>query len=280
MKLLNKYIFMSFVASLAFAACSDDYNYSVGKPAAGGEEVYFSEDVQDNSNVVMALTDNVIKVTVVRNNSNGSVTAPITSYASNEGVFTVPSTVTFASGEKEATIEITTSEAMKPFVTYSLSLIVGEEYTNPYKENNLFPRADLSILKEDYVVVYNGTYSSGFFGEEWENVIEYSELNDLYRIKNSKEIEDYDEDGELIGTQLCTLSFTFTWDKETNVLELSDDAYSTGYEYDPYGLVTANYDPEGDFIYDPETNTFVFGFEWTVSAGSFGVAEDSFIVAE
>ena len=261
---LFKYMFIGVAASALLVACSDDDdNYTVGSPAAGGEEVYFSEDLE--SNLVLSLEDKSFSMTLVRSNAGAALSVPVSVVTTAEGIFNAPGTVEFAAGVKEATFEIAVTDAMKPFVTYSISVIVPEEYTNPYKENSVYPRADFSVLKEDYTTAFKGVYYCDFFEEEWESEIQYSELLDNYRLS------DWITPG---------YRFTFTWDKTDNTLVFDEAKNATGYEHDSYGMVYANYDKDEDFSYDPDEKVFYFPFEWTVSAGSLGPGLDTFTVTE
>ena len=132
---------------------------------------------------------------------------------------------------------------------------------------------DFTILREDYVPFAEGVYVTEFLGASWDDVLEYSPMLDQYRF--SEWIAGY--------------PLTFKWDRstETNpgqVLVMSDK-YTTGYSHPTYGMVSAvTTDKDSEFLflkggYTDGSDVFYFDFKWTVSAGTFGIHPDYFIVA-
>jgi hypothetical protein len=103
----------------------------------------------------------------------------------------------------------------------------------------------------DYKPYGKGTYSSEWFGDEWEVDVEYSEVGNRYRIVNCW------DDG---------LGFAFS-PNGSNVTVYPSVIPNVDY-HSKYGDVSAN---DTGSSYDEATKTFTFAFKWTVSAGSFGV---------
>ena len=125
-------IFFAGVAlfGLTVTSCSDDPEYvpaqAVETPAA-----YFDPSV--TYNFELGEDDSEITVYVSRADNKGQETVNISSQSAEAGVFTVPSTATFADGEYEAAIAIAVdTEAMEGAKDYELNLIIGDGKDTPY----------------------------------------------------------------------------------------------------------------------------------------------------
>lgn len=266
MKSINKYLLIAATA-LCFVACSDDDTFEPGAPSsATGEKVYFSNE--NENSIVAALDDETFDVTLVREDATSAATVPVKSACSYDGIFEVPETVSFEAGSNTATLSVKMSDKMEAFKSYPLTITVDEAYTNSYKQNELVPMIELSVLKEDYAPYAEGMYYSDFWEESWEDVIEYSPMLDTYRMQ-----------GWWVGQ-----GYTFQWNKETNDLIMTDNYFPTGYAYGEYGQVYG-YTTGGGFKFYPagsvedfDGDTFYFPFVWRVSAGSFGCYYEAFTV--
>ncbi|MBR1539029.1 MAG: hypothetical protein IJ636_05935 [Bacteroidales bacterium] len=247
-----RYILVSAVALLALVSCTTKEDpFTPGNPTnSNGNNIYFSAENPDN--VVLGLADNSFTVTLERENANAAVSVPLTAF-STSSVFSVPSSVDFAAGETSKDITVQFSGA-EPFVNYVLSISLPEEFTYPYKDQNVYPTFSVSVLQEDFKVVHTGTYYDDFWYEEsWEQDLEYSELSETYRLSN-----------------LWTpgYGFTFKWDgKGSEKVTVIGGKMSTGIVHSTYGLISAT---PGDCFYDADDDAIYFPFTWTVSAGSFG----------
>lgn len=267
MKYLNKYLLIAATA-LCFVACSDDETFEPGAPSsATGEKVYFSDE--NESSIVAGLEDETFDVTLVREDATNAATIPVKGVCSYEGIFEVPETVSFEAGSSTATLSVKMSDKMEAFKSYPLTITVDEAYTNAYKQNDLVPMIELSVLKEDYAPYAEGIYYSDFWEESWEDVIEYSPMLDTYRMKD----------------WWAGQGYTFQWDKETNKLTMTESYFGTLVEYGNYGQVYG-YTTGGGFKFYPkgsvedfDGDTFYFPFEWRVSAGSFGTYYEAFTVS-
>lgn len=126
MKLFSKSILamMAIVATLGFTACSDDDDYV---PGASAEGAYFAKT--NPSSIEVNLTATVFDFTVLRSDDSKAETFPLT-VSAPEGVsidgFTVPASVSFEAGQKEAnvivTVDITKVERDKE---YNLEFKIG-----------------------------------------------------------------------------------------------------------------------------------------------------------
>lgn len=93
------------VASLAlFAACSDDLTYTPGEQPTG-EGVYFSNELA--STIELQENDNSVTIPVSRSNADAAFTAALEISTEYGSVFNIPSSVTFAAGQKTADVKIT-----------------------------------------------------------------------------------------------------------------------------------------------------------------------------
>lgn len=74
------------------------------------------------------------------------------------------------------------------FTTYLLSIAINPSFTTPYAESDVYPRAELNIVKEDYKPYATGTYYPEFWEDDEGNLLEtdltmeYSEILDSYRL--------------------------------------------------------------------------------------------------
>ena len=264
-----KYICLSLVA-LVVVSCHDR---EYVEPEYSSTKVYFSED--NESSKVIGLTEDTVYVTLVRSGNTANALQVPVKLGGTQGIFSGASTVTFKENEAEAEYAIAISKEMVPFTNYKVQVTVDETYTAPYtyEDGDLVPMIDLTILREDYVPFAEGVYVTEFFGASWDDVLEYSPMLDQYRF--SEWIAGY--------------PLTFKWDRstETNpgqVLVMSDK-YTTGYSHPTYGMVSAvTTDEKSTFAFmpgawDDGSDVFYFGFKWTVSAGSFGISPDYFVVS-
>jgi hypothetical protein len=154
-----------------------------------------------------------------------------------------------------------------------LSLSIPEEYTHQYDVESGSPKFLMTIIKEDYKPAATGVYNNWYYEQEWEQVLEYSEVLDLYRLTDViyegtsfyfywKVAED--------GSQKCY----FTDSKGTKV-----DSFFSGIVHSTYGHVNCNvlYENAMGML---QQNVFYFPFQWVVSAGSFGAGYDTYTVTE
>lgn len=252
-----RFIFVSAVALLSLAACVEQEPYTPGGPTnSNGNNVYFS--AKNPGQLVLGLTDNTFKVTLERESGSGAISVPLTAY-SESNVFTVPSAVDFAAGEtsKDITVQFKNAE---PFVNYIVRIAIPEEFTNQYKNQEVYPVFSTTVLQEDFKAYHTGRYSDDFYFEEsWEQVLEYSELLKTYRFKGLWK----DANG----------SFSFKWDG-ADKFELPGK-FETGIVHSKYGMISVTPDAKNTY-YDAEEKAIHFSFTWTVTAGSFGTYENVF----
>lgn len=263
---INKIFLMAGLAMMSFfvSSCSDDdEDYTPGKPA-GSYNITFGEQ----STVVLSLEDSSFPITLTRADAGAAVTVPVEA-VSVPSFMSVPETVTFESGATEATINVSVGSEMEAFVDYTVILQIAEEYTNPYKVQDLAPRFTATVYKEDYKHYATATYYDDFwYGDSWEQEIEYSEYMDLYRVKMNPETE-------------YSWTFYFKWDGKKEAgskFAITDNngkentaAQPTGLVHSSYGAVSATWSKADASGWDNDEQGLLIPWKWTVSAGSFGV---------
>lgn len=253
MKKYTKIIAIAFAAVSVLASCTKETPYEPGKPA-GSKDVFFSKE--NPSTVVLALSDTEFSVVLERSDASAAETVPLAAWCDVPNVISVPASVSFAAGETSVEVPVTLGEC-ESFVNYMINISIPEEYTQPYKEDAGSPNLALIFYKEDYKLWKTGEYYDAFWYEDsWEQPIEYSEIQDTYRLSNVW------ADG---------YGFTFKFNPDTKDVAFASSAkIATGINHSSYGAISATPVSCG---YDADLNAIIFVFKWTVSAGSFGEYE-------
>ena len=126
----SSYIALISIIAVAFSACTNDYDYTAA--SAPENQVYFSNALE----TTIEIDKNAGSFDVVLNrvSDKGSVSVPLTFEAGEDNIFTVPSSVSFADGQKEAKISITFNPDDVEFGKYTGGTIKigGEEYDTTY----------------------------------------------------------------------------------------------------------------------------------------------------
>lgn len=257
---INKIFLLAAMALTGFGitSCSDDDDYTAGKPA-GSNEVYFMHEAHQ----ALDLTATSFNITVGRADAGSALSVPL-KQVQVASVFTVPATVEFAAGQTEVEVPIQISADAEPFKDYQLRLAIPEEYTNPYTDAHPYFQPALNILvhKEDYKDWAQVYYYDDFWYEDgWEDVLQYSAKLDLYRIAPF--------------AQGYWMYFKIDEGKDITVCNADGKKYTgataTGLSHSTYGAVSASWDTASGFSgYNPEDDTYYILYKWTVSAGSFG----------
>lgn len=113
----------------------------------------------------------------------------------------------------------------------------------------------------DYKPYGKGTVTSSFFGSTREVDVEYSSVGNRYRVKD-----------------FWGLGKGFAFSVDGASVKVYPTAIPTGYVHKTYGDVTAN--DEKASTYDAEKKTFTFVLKFTVSAGSFGVSNETLTLSK
>lgn len=132
MKIYKYLMGLLFAPALMMTACSEYEDTEVASPSvdANCPAVRFSSENATYSELAPDATS--FTLTVIRDGSDAAE-YPITVVNNEANSFNVPSTVSFASGEKEATIEISMVAGAEMGKELALELSFADEYVNPYK---------------------------------------------------------------------------------------------------------------------------------------------------
>lgn len=268
MKKIFSYSLIMMLGLLGLASCTSEYEYDAPAPYnAEGTKVSFEVPTK----VVIGLNDDEFQLTAKRSTTEGELTVPVIVNKAPD-CFSFPQSVTFADGADEATISVKVSEGMEPVKYYDINITTANEYLDPYKEDqDCFINLSTSIIKEDYAVVAEGIFHDPFwYEEEWEQVLEYSPLLDLYRLPDLFEMG---------------FPMFFKWDgKDSSKVTLCDEngkevkTYPTGMIHPSYGMVSWTLAAKCE--YDGEGDAFYFPVSFTVAAGSFGADYEVFNVTK
>ena len=158
----------SLIAALAFSAalcaCSDDNDYAPGAPVEGNQ-VYFSDQLSSD----VAIPENATSVTVDVNRvvSDDECTMKVASLVTDaegtpvEGIFTVPSSVTFAKGEKVAHLVIGVDFAkVTPDKVYTIAFKLEGDNLTPYGSSEYTANFSYAPWTEwDYVSEEDAVYT-------------------------------------------------------------------------------------------------------------------------
>lgn len=128
---LNKIMTLAVVAlvTLFASSCSDDDDYQWAK--VSGMQVYFNTALA--SKVNLSATETTYEIPIMRVVADEAVEVPLT--VTNEGgLLNIPSSVSFAAGQKEATITVTYDFDKIGYDNYQdMTIAIGDEnYTTPY----------------------------------------------------------------------------------------------------------------------------------------------------
>lgn len=210
MKLINKiFLLGALIGLVAFIGCSeDDLVQPTPSPdaPAGTQGVYFPKS-NKSAFEFMPVDPTEFTLTIARSVSEGAVDVPLTQEVNDDNVFVVPASVSFASGETEATFKVTFPDADVGKV-YNLKLTVeGDQFVNPYVEGVPYLETNVMRVKweplKEPMVYVDGTFLA-WFGVTSEPMYVYAEKAVLgkitrYRFKNAYKVPTaFDSEGNAI----------------------------------------------------------------------------------
>lgn len=148
---------------------------------------------------------------------------------------------------------------------FTINNVPSPAKTQAYTQSEYYPRLELNIVKEDYIPYADGKFSDYIMSPdenpiETDQEMEYSAILNMYRLKSCW------------GTGTGSIIFSWEGDKVT----LQSTSIATGINDATYGAITASLAEEA--TYDEASKTFTFPFEFLVSAGSFGIYEESYTI--
>lgn len=274
---LNKLFFgILGMAVFALAACTSDDDYT---PATvSGMQVYFGSELGETFEIDPNAS--VTNLPIRRVSTSGSYTTGLKVTLPDNSIYTIPSSVTFADGEAEASIPISYDPAMivrgdyedvtiqildslntTPFGISTYSFKLGATAWSDWKKWN-----DNGTATYTYVNYWSGDDADLTF------LYRQSSANpNLYQFKIGDE-----KVGVMYGIELV-----LNWDKSTN--EVTCEPQFSGYTHSSYGALNVtdsynywntirnepeNANPPGTF--DEENGYIYIPLAYYVSAGLFG----------
>jgi hypothetical protein len=259
MKKLNILAALSFVLMI-LVSCSEEITREPSPEFnPSSNKVYFPKQ---ESKLIVPINAETIEVQVARKVVKEALTVGLKYSNTYTDFFKGPETVTFAAGDSVETIQIALG-AVELMKEYHFSISVADvNQTDPYTVSDVYPVIAMNVLKEDFAPYAEGKYTSVFFGDVWDQILEYSPATKLYRLP---------------GLWVAGYDVKFSWDGTSAVtvnggtFKPASTAYKpavqTGYLHPSYGMVWAIFN--GANSYDSATKTFSFTITWRVTAGSF-----------
>ncbi len=247
---------------LLLTACKDDEIVRESSPVANpnSTNVFFSD--KNNVAPILSKDSTSFEVIIDREKTSQAQTVNLTVESSyDDSVFQVPSSVSFAAGEASKVVKVPVQmELMKK---YHIAIIIDGDQTKPYITQAVYPRIDLNVLKEDYVLFSEGTFTSSMFKASWSQNMQYSPALKAYRLKGLIEVG-YD--------------YVFSVAEDGAITQIPKTANESGYMHPSYGMMSVQAQDGSKF--DKATDTYIFMLKYTVSAGSFGVKTEKYVVTK
>lgn len=132
MKRIFNLTYAALVALIAVAvsSCTKDYDYDA--ISASGQQVYFSSELPSTRE--LSVTSNTVEIPIMRIDTTEALTVPLTVTIPQGTNYSAPSEVSFAAGQKEATIPVTYDPNNIEYGKYDTLTIAinGEALTTPY----------------------------------------------------------------------------------------------------------------------------------------------------
>lgn len=270
MKKLNILAALSFVLMI-LVSCSEEITREPSPEFnTSSNKVYFPKQ---ESKLIVPISAETIDVQIARKVVKDALTVGLKYSNTYADFFKGPETVTFAAGDSLASIKITLGsiELMKEYL-FSIS-VADVNQTDPYTVSDVYPVIAMNVLKEDFAPYAEGKFTSGFFEDSWDQILEYSPATKLYRLSDLW-VAGYDVKFSWDGTAAVTpVGGTF---KPASTAY--KPAFQTGYVHSKYGMVWAIFN--GANTYDATTKTFSFPITWRVTAGSFGVYTETYTITK
>jgi len=257
-----KYILSILALSVMFIACNNEDIVREPSPITNpnSTNVYFSPS--NITNPVLAITQNDFTLKIGRKTFDKEQSVNLTVNNLFGDTIQIPTNVKFAAGDSVKTITINTKNLIL-MKSYHVSITVDQEQTKPYITQSLYPRIELNILKEDYAPYAEGTFTSEFFEANWDQTLEFSPSTKIYRFKN---------------LYADNYNYSFKVSATGAITQVPNSAIKTGYVDTKYGMVSLLANSTSNF--NSANSTYTFNAKFTVSAGSFGVFAEKYLITK
>ena len=230
--------------ALSFSACTDEVDRDPSPVQTEGVQAYFYQDAQTSFDLIPDDAQ-VVQVTVGRN-STGAASVQLTG---DNDIFTFPSTVDFQEGETSKTIDVAFDIPVGGSASLTLSLAEGDTYIYA-------PSSTTITVARNYK--YNsigvGMIESSFYGGAGNATFQKAEGAEWYKV-----VAPYENGYDII--------LKLQEDGSTVVV----DRQAAASDYGGYG--TLYVEGQGTL----ENGVVTLTLEFTVSAGSFGPFDETFI---
>lgn len=185
-KIYNRIIglLMSLCLVVAFTACNESVDYEMAS-VPNNAQVFFHNNISTKVN--LSNKERTFTIPVYRLDTIGSLTVPVTFSYDEEGVFTLPTSVTFEDGSRVAYMEIGYDASKFEYDVYvPLTATIDESQSTPYGFNSI----DFQVgIPATWTTLGKATYCEVFIGDllglpaEYEVTIQESDVKPgLYRL--------------------------------------------------------------------------------------------------
>ena len=222
---------MALAIATTLHSCSDDDDYSPGEQETTAQ-VYFSSEAA--SSYDLSSDETFFEVSILRAVTDDAITVPLTS-SGTDGLFTVPSSVSFAQGESEASIEIIYDPDELEYDNYTeITITIDESYTTAYGISSYTFTAGIPAPWES---LGYATYTEDFMTTFWSvgnltyevEIQENSLVSGYYRLVNPYgEAYPWNEEGDWDDSQDWYFEI-HAEDPEGVYIELQETGMDWGY---------------------------------------------------
>ncbi|MDE6542809.1 MAG: hypothetical protein K2K76_02465 [Muribaculaceae bacterium] len=265
MKINRYFLYMALgVVAAGFTACSDSDDYEWA-PLPDGQEVYFANTL--STTYTLDAEENSFIIPVRRLDTSAAATVALTATAADDAStligFDIPASVSFAAGAEVANITIGyDASKIELDKTQKIQLTIAENDATPYGTSSVTINAMVTGWKQ----IGTGTYTYSIYYSGVSANRKFYKHVDGKRFKISPWgggvdfIFSQNDDGTYTVQDAFTGTTNSTYGK-VNVCEISD--YTSRYP---------------DVVSYREDNTFYFAVCYYVSAGSFGMNYEKFVL--
>ncbi len=274
MKNIYKIFAIAAGAALLWSCSEDPSRTQSPAPNPDAVNAYFPSDIPGSVEVEPGA--DIYTVTVARVNADAAIDISLTKSATWDSKFSIPDHVSFAADEDEVEFDITFNhEDLEFFEGYTIEMFLDPNQLNPYDASiDGVGNLRITIIRADWAPIGTGTFESSWGNGEgedtWNQVLEYSELSDRYRMTNL-----YNEG----------YNFIFVVDEEPDedgITHIYFEEQLTGDIYPPnYPIYMGQPEPEAEGeISRREGNVFYFWPEYYLELGTFGIMLETLTMPE
>lgn len=183
------------VLTLALGSCTEEFEYSAAK--VEGAQVYFSNTLPSTQN--LSNTESSFSIQLNRVMTSDELTVNLT-LSDASGLYSIPSSVTFAQGDSTATIKVSYDPSKLEYeVMNDVTIAIADaDYTTPYGNSSYSFRAG---MPSPYVSLGLGKFENNYL------ISGYAEVEIMQNQLNPNEfriMHPYDDIAEFLGTQGLT----------------------------------------------------------------------------